>query len=51
MLVTILICVSGRALAASVNVAANATKDYKVAIYIGSGMPVFAGASDEALCL
>ena len=36
---------------ASVNVAANETKDYKAAIYIGSGMPVFVGASDEAVRL
>ena len=51
MLVTILICVSGRALAGNVTVAIGGTKADEASTLIGSGMPVFAGASDEAVCL
>lgn len=49
--VTILICVSGSALTENVNVAVGDTKDDEAAILIGSGMPVFVGASDEAVRL
>lgn len=49
--VTILICVSGSVLTENVNVAVGDTKDDEAAILIGSGMPVFVGASDEAVRL
>ena len=51
MLVTILICVSGRALAGNVTVAIGVTKADEASTLIGSGMPVFVGASDEAVRL
>ena len=49
--VTILICVSGSALTGNGIVAVGDMQDDETAVLIGSGMPVFVGASDDALRL